>query len=103
MTTRPERPTPRLGSDARSERLPSAKQTKEKQKCATPQIVMDANELVLNHSHLRGFASGLVICLVDDSLVITGTLPSFYLKQSVQEALRELGKKIINRVNVLPR
>lgn len=40
------------------------------------------------HPHFRGRASLLVIELVDQTIVLSGRLPSYYLKQLLQEAIR---------------
>lgn len=40
------------------------------------------------HPHFRGRASLLVIELVDQTIVVSGCLPSYYLKQLLQEAIR---------------
>ena len=40
------------------------------------------------HPHFRGRASLLVIELVDQTIVLSGSLPSYYLKQLLQEAVR---------------
>ena len=40
------------------------------------------------HPHFRGRASLLAIGLVDQTIVLSGLLPSYYLKQLLQEAIR---------------
>jgi len=40
------------------------------------------------HPHFRGRASLLTIELVDQTIVLSGHLPSYYLKQLLQEAIR---------------
>ena len=54
------------------------------------------------HPLFRGRASLLEITFDEGTLTIEGRLPTFYLKQVLQEALRDLDgiEQINNRVNV---
>ena len=58
-------------------------------------------ERLANHPHFRGHVNEFKIDCDDDVLVLTGRLPSFYLKQMLQEALRDLAPSIRNDVDVI--
>ena len=68
-----------------------------------PVEVLEAFVLLADDSHLSGWYDRFTIKLVDGDLVIDGRLPSFFLKQVLQERLRSLGLGIVNRVKVAPR
>jgi hypothetical protein len=55
------------------------------------------------HPHFRGRASLLAIELVEETIVLSGRLPSHYLKQLLQEAIRGVPGvvDIDNQVDVL--
>jgi hypothetical protein len=55
------------------------------------------------HPHFRGRASLVTIELVEETLVLSGRLPSHYLKQLLQEAIRGVPgvEDIDNQVDVL--
>ena len=57
--------------------------------------------LLDQHPHFRGRSQFVGVELVDGTLVLTGQLPSFHLKQLAQEALRALADvRINNQINV---
>lgn len=49
----------------------------------------------------HGRTASLQIEQSNDCIILTGTLPSFYLKQMLQEALRPLHLKLENHVHVI--
>lgn len=53
------------------------------------------------HPHFRGHASAVAIRYERDVLILSGRVPSFYLKQLVQEVLRDLAPGIQNDVDVV--
>lgn len=62
-----------------------------------------ARALLANHPHFRGRADCFGLELCDDALVVEGTVPSFYLKQLLQQVLRGVRgvRRIENRVAVV--
>lgn len=57
--------------------------------------------LIDQHPHFRGRSQFVGIKLVDGTLVLSGQLPSFYLKQLAQEALKALDNvRIDNQIDV---
>ena len=56
-----------------------------------------------HHPHFRGRSGGLTIEQRGGTLYISGRLPSFYLKQLVQEALRHVPgvQGVRNEINVV--
>lgn len=67
-----ELPTPRIASTNRTDLVALARQQLE------------------SHPHFRGRTGGVQIELCGRTLVLSGRLPTFYLKQLVQEAIRRL-------------
>lgn len=65
-------------------------------------ITQRARDLVASHAHFCGRAEKFEFELVDDVLVIRGCVPTFYLKQLLQDALKQLVgvRRIDNRVDV---
>jgi len=55
------------------------------------------------HPHFCGRTNTIRIECRHDTLIVTGRLPSFYLKQVLQEVLRQVDGvgKIANRVDVI--
>ena len=51
-------------------------------------LVSSIRERLEGHPHFRGRASLLEIALVEGTVVLSGCLPSHYLKQLLQEAIR---------------
>jgi hypothetical protein len=67
------------------------------------EIVLLIRERLEQHPQFRGRASLLQIALVEETIVLSGCLPSHYLKQLLQEAIRlipDVGD-IDNRVSVM--
>ena len=66
-------------------------------------ILRRAQELVEAHTHFTGRARNFEFTLQDDTLIVRGCVPSFYLKQVLQNALKGLeGVRCIdNQVTVL--
>ena len=63
-------------------------------------LVLDRLE---QHPHFRGRSSLFNIELVGDTIVMTGRLPSYYLKQLLQEAIKVMPEvvNIDNQVHVI--
>lgn len=60
-----------------------------------------AAETLEQHPHFRGRGQLVEFRCVESCLTLSGSLPSFYLKQLAQEALRELGDiQIRNQISV---
>ena len=51
-------------------------------------IVLSVRERLELHPHFRGRTFLLAIEMVEETIVLSGSLPSFYLKQLLQEAVR---------------
>jgi hypothetical protein len=60
----------------------------------------EAIAMLAEQPHLRSKAGQIKVELLDDGLVLNGTLPSYFLKQLAQETLRPLGLAISNRIRV---
>lgn len=71
-------------------------------KIRTEQIVDRAYACLECHPHFRGRSSNIQICCDKTTLVLGGRLPSYFLKQILQTALRELDgiSEIQNNVEV---
>ena len=64
-------------------------------------IVRRAVEILKRHPHFQGRAHLIEPSFEDQKLILVGCLPSFYLKQLAQEAMRVLvGVEIENRIVV---
>ena len=65
-------------------------------------IVAAIRERLEQHSHFRGRVSLLQIETVGGAVVLSGRLPSFYLKQLLQEAVKRIPEvtHVDNRVEV---
>jgi hypothetical protein len=61
-----------------------------------------ARALIAKHAHFRGRADAFEFECTGDILVIRGSVPTFYLKQLLQDALKQLPgvRRIDNRVDV---
>lgn len=55
------------------------------------QVVGRARDALENHPHFHKRTDSIEIRFLHDRLLLTGTLPSFYLKQQAQEAIRSVG------------
>jgi hypothetical protein len=66
-------------------------------------IVSSLRERLELHPHFRGRTSLLKIESIGGSIVLSGCLPSYYLKQLLQEAVKESldGIKIDNHVEIV--
>ncbi len=66
-------------------------------------VLQKAKSLIANHPVLRGRELGLDYQLEGDLLIIRGAVPSFYLKQVLQSALKELEgvNRVDNQVDVV--
>ncbi|NQU24514.1 MAG: BON domain-containing protein [Candidatus Nealsonbacteria bacterium] len=66
-------------------------------------IVIRATCRLQEHPHFRGRTSTVELEFDQGTMILTGRLPSFYLKQLLQEALRDIdGVEVIdNRVDVV--
>jgi hypothetical protein len=53
-------------------------------------IVSSIRERLEQHPHFRGRTSLLTIESISGSIVVSGRLPSYYLKQLLQEAIRDI-------------
>ena len=62
-----------------------------------------ARQYLESHPHFRGRASAVCIVHKDHDLFLTGRLPTFYLKQLVQEAVRHVPgvQYIYNQIDVV--
>ncbi len=69
----------------------------------TTALVLLIRERLEQHSHFRGRTSLLQIELVEGTVVLSGRLPSHYLKQLLQEAIRSMPGvvNIDNRVLIM--
>ena len=67
------------------------------------QVEQNAAQALDSHPHFRGRTETTRIECHHDTLILTGRLPSFYLKQLLQEALRQVDGvgTIDNRVDVI--
>lgn len=66
-------------------------------------VVQEALERLTQYAHFRAHINAISIDFRDGTLVVTGVLPSFYLKQVLQTILRDLSGvvRIDNRVEVV--
>lgn len=53
-------------------------------------LVLSIRERLEQHPHFRGRTSLLQIELIEGTIVLSGRLPSHYLKQLLQEAIRPM-------------
>lgn len=62
-----------------------------------------ARQYLESHPHFRGRAAGVSIAHEGPNLFLTGRLPTFYLKQLVQEAVRHVPgvQSVYNRIDVV--
>ena len=62
-----------------------------------------ARQYLESHPHFRGRANGVCIAHEGQNLFLTGRLPTFYLKQLVQEAMRHVPgvQYVYNRIDVV--
>lgn len=56
----------------------------------SPSLVALIRERLEQHPHFRGRASLFQVELLEETIVLSGCLPSYYLKQLMQEAIRPL-------------
>ena len=69
----------------------------------TPTVARLAIRRLEQHHHFRGRAHTIDVTFDSGTLILSGRLPSFHLKQLLQEALREVEgvQRIENRVDVV--
>jgi osmotically-inducible protein OsmY len=62
-----------------------------------------ARQYLESHPHFRGRTNGVCIAHEGRNLFLTGRLPTFYLKQLVQEAVRHVPgvQSIYNQIDVV--
>jgi hypothetical protein len=62
-----------------------------------------ARQCLESHPHFRGRVNGVSITQDGRNLFLTGRLPTFYLKQLVQEAVRHVPgvQNVINQIDVV--
>jgi osmotically-inducible protein OsmY len=62
-----------------------------------------ARQYLESHPHFRGRTSGVSVVQEGRNLCLTGRLPTFYLKQLVQEAVRHVPgvQNVINQIDVV--
>jgi hypothetical protein len=62
-----------------------------------------ARQCLETHPHFRGRVNGVFITQNGRNLSLSGRLPSFYLKQLVQEAVRHVPgvQNVINQIDVV--
>jgi hypothetical protein len=53
-----------------------------------PALVLFVRAQLEQHAHFRGRSSLFTVELIDETIVMTGCLPSFYLKQLLQEVIK---------------
>ncbi len=84
----------------RDEMLPRKPNNMESQVSPTVSLIRERLE---DHPHFRGRCGLLQIESSGDSVVVSGRLPTYYLKQLVQECIRLIPgvERIDNRVEVL--
>jgi hypothetical protein len=62
-----------------------------------------ARQYLESHPHFRGRTNGVSIAQDGRNLFLTGRLPTFYLKQLVQEAVRHVPgvQNVVNQIDVV--
>jgi hypothetical protein len=67
------------------------------------QLAMRARDVISRHAHFKGRAHRFEFECAKNVLVIRGRVPTFYLKQLLQDALKEIEGvcRIDNRVEVV--
>jgi osmotically-inducible protein OsmY len=62
-----------------------------------------ARQYLESHPHFRGRSNGVSIAQEGRDLCLSGRLPTFYLKQLVQEAVRHVPgvQNVINQIDVV--
>jgi uncharacterized RmlC-like cupin family protein len=65
-------------------------------------VILSIRDRLEEHPHFRGRASQLQIEVIGDAVVLSGRLPTYYLKQLLQEAVKKIPDviRIDNRVEV---
>lgn len=69
----------------------------------TGELCTLARQLLIRHPHFRGRENGVKIQQEGRNLFLYGCLPSFYLKQLVQEAVRRVPgvQNVFNQIDVI--
>ena len=81
-------PSPVLSNAKGSEQ--ASCQQHDRQQIDGAQVEREARRIICSQPHLRGRAATIHVECQDGKLLLTGQLPSFYLKQVLQEALRSI-------------
>ncbi|MDZ4658891.1 MAG: BON domain-containing protein [Bythopirellula sp.] len=66
-------------------------------------IEAEVCDRLMRHNFFRGYLDSVTFEIIEDTLIFTGRLPSFYLKQILQTAMKNVPgvKRIENRVDVV--
>ena len=78
------------------------KEMEARQDASSDQIVMLIRDRLERHPHFRGRASQFQVERIGGEVVLSGRLPTYYLKQLLQEAVKDIPDvaHIDNRVEV---
>jgi hypothetical protein len=77
--------------------METAQRKKEKRKSCSKALEQEARTLVEKHSHFVGRGCLFEFQLSEDVLIVRGNVPTFYLKQVLQTALKNLdGVRLID-------
>jgi hypothetical protein len=70
---------------------------------ASAHVEQNATQTLSSHPHFHGRTDSICVECHRETLIVTGRMPSFYLKQLLQEVLRQVDgvNKIDNRVDVI--
>ena len=68
---------------------------------AAAEMEKAARHRICAHPHFRSRLSSVDVRFEEETLILSGNLPSFYLKQLVQEAIRGLTVRIRNDIDVI--
>lgn len=63
-------------------------------------LVELAHAQLMSYPHLRRYHAAIDVDWVDQRLQLTGSLPTYFLKQLAQEALRGFSVPLSNQINV---
>ncbi|MCA9200907.1 MAG: hypothetical protein KDA87_25385 [Planctomycetales bacterium] len=77
----------------------SSRQTQ--QRAYSCELAIQAENRIATHTHFRHHSDEIHVEAQENCLLITGRVPTFYLKQLAQESLRGLGVRIVNHIQVV--